>query len=61
MSDTVVFSFDNLEGLGRHGGDVLGPHPHPLQVRPHVVGVVLAQVVEPHGAIRTLGHREPGG
>ena len=50
MSDTVVFSLDNLVGLGRHRGDTFGPHRP--QVRSHLVGVVLAQVcssMEPFG------------
>jgi hypothetical protein len=39
MSDTVVFSLDDLKGLGRHRGNTFGPHP--LQVRPHLAVVVL--------------------
>jgi hypothetical protein len=59
MSNTVVFSLDHLVGLGCHGGDTLGPHA--LQVRPHLVWMVLAEVIEQHRRLGSLGHRQPGG
>jgi hypothetical protein len=53
------FLLDHLEGLARHGGDVLGLHA--LQVRAHLVGVLLAQVIEQHRAIGALRSGKPGG
>jgi hypothetical protein len=51
---------DHLEGLGRHGGDILGPM-HALQVGADFPRVQIAEMMQQHGAIGPLGHGEPGG
>src|SRR5882724_11021225 len=42
-----------------HRVDALGFHAR--QVRPHLVAVVLAEVMQQHGAVDSLRHGQPGG
>jgi hypothetical protein len=58
-SHTVIFLLDHLVGVDHDCGDAFSLHA--LQVRPHLVGMVLAEVVEQHGAIGALGHQQLGG
>jgi hypothetical protein len=58
-SRRLVLFLHDRERLRRHGVDVLGAHAR--QVRPHLVGVLLAEVGEQHRAVRALGRRQPAG
>jgi hypothetical protein len=37
-----------------------GCRPHPLQVRPHLVRVILPEMIQQHGAIGSVGNPQPG-
>jgi hypothetical protein len=54
------FLFDHLEGLGRHLTDILHP-TYPIEIVAHLVGVLLAQVIEQHRTLGPLRHGEPSG
>ena len=58
VTSPCLVLLDHLIRLGRHRGDVLCAHP--LQLQPHLVGVLLAQVPEQQSPIGCTVHGQRG-